>query len=125
MGEFPEWGGDAVQSEARVEQGRVEGLAVERDQGAGGREEIQQGFEHGRFLGGIAQEELRQAEGLASKRPTPTRNAYVPVPPARPEVSVSRKAKEERGRSEIRESRAQAATASRGLVNWMDCAPWR
>jgi hypothetical protein len=48
------------------------------------------------------------------KRAMPTRKAYVPVPPERPEVSVSRKANLEIGRLEIWESFAHWEIKERG-----------
>jgi hypothetical protein len=47
-----------VQAVAGGEQGRVEGFAVERDQRLRGRQELGNRFEHGRFLGRVAHEEL-------------------------------------------------------------------
>ncbi len=62
MGKILQRGGDVVQRVACIEQGCIKSLAVERHQCTRGREEFQQGFQHGWFLVRVAHEELCQTE---------------------------------------------------------------
>ena len=82
----------AIQAVARFEQRLIEGLAVIGDQHAERLQMPRQGIQLAGFLAVIAHEKLADAETFGVMRPTPTRNAQVPVPPASPVVSVSRNA---------------------------------
>ena len=84
MGIALEWQGNPMHGIAGDEQGRVERLAIERDQRLAGREKFDQPFQQGGFLGGIAHEELLQEKSVFDKSPNPDEEGICPCAAGHP-----------------------------------------
>ena len=80
------------------QQRRVEGFAIKRDKRLRRRKELSNAFQHGRLFSRIAHKELSQDKLIIHKTRNAHQKAYVPVPPERPDVSVSRKANLDKGK---------------------------
>ena len=82
-----------VQREARLDQRQVERLAVVGDHRARVGRHVGNRFEQRRSAVKLERKNCRIRNVPPANQPQPTRNAYVPAPPARPVVSRSMKSR--------------------------------